>query len=54
MFIDAFEENNARAILENYYYADEEIAESEASVFEVAGGFGPTMGITIKKFHSLA
>lgn len=45
LFVDGFKENVAKNILENYYYAEEELAENQASIFEAAGGFGPTMGI---------
>lgn len=45
LFIDGFKEDIAKDILENYYYEEEELAENEASIFEAAGGFGPTMGI---------
>lgn len=43
--VDGFKEDIAKNILENYYYLEEELAENEASIFEAAGGFGPTMGI---------
>lgn len=45
LFVDGFKEDIAKNILENYYYVEEELAENEASIFEAAGGFGPTMGI---------
>lgn len=45
LFVDGFKKDIAKDILENYYYEEEELAENEASIFEAAGGFGPTMGI---------
>lgn len=45
LLMDKLDKEELREILENDLRVDEQIAKNEASVFEAAGGFSPTLGI---------